>query len=192
MSTSTTEPVEVISGDTLEWTKSLADYPAGTWTLSYYLRATSGTSYAVTAGDITASGTDFAVVIPASETTGWAAGTYRLFGFVTYSSKRHKVYEGEIVVTANQATSSGATDSRTHAQKMLALIEANLEGTASREEQSYAIETPGGTRRQIQFFSREELIKLYQFYKRLREDEIAAENVAAGRASGRRVLTRFV
>jgi hypothetical protein len=37
----------------------------------------------------------------------------------------------------------------------------------------------------------EELIKLRQVYRHERQAEIAAENVAAGKASGRRVLSRY-
>ena len=51
----TTEPTSIIAGDTLAWTKSLADYEASLWTLTYYLRGPSAQT--ITA---TTSGGDFA------------------------------------------------------------------------------------------------------------------------------------
>jgi hypothetical protein len=30
-----TEPSEIVAGDAVKWKKSLADYPAGEWTLNY-------------------------------------------------------------------------------------------------------------------------------------------------------------
>ena len=72
----TIEPASIVSGDTLKFLKTLTDYPAGTWTLSYDLLSddSAGKKISFTA---TASGTAHLVEVVASTTLGWQAGTYR-------------------------------------------------------------------------------------------------------------------
>ena len=55
----TTEPETITAGDSLTWKRTLADYPAGTWTLKYRLINADG-KIDLTA---TASGTDHLVSV---------------------------------------------------------------------------------------------------------------------------------
>jgi hypothetical protein len=55
----TTEPASVVAGDTLTWKRTLADYPAGTWTLKYRLINSAG-KFDITA---TAERTDAAKIL---------------------------------------------------------------------------------------------------------------------------------
>ena len=55
----TTEPETITAGDSLTWKRTLADYPAGTWTLKYRLINADG-KIDITA---TASGTDHLVSV---------------------------------------------------------------------------------------------------------------------------------
>ena len=37
------EPLAFRAGNTIKWKRSESDYPAGTWTLTYYIRQKNGT-----------------------------------------------------------------------------------------------------------------------------------------------------
>lgn len=182
-----TEPEEIIAGETVKWTKSLTDYPATEgWTLKYRLRGT--TSYDVTA---TSSGSDYAVTIAASTTANYAAGDYRMFAWVEKVGERYNLFDLPLTVKPDPIASS-AYDPRTPAKRVLDAIDATLLGTASREEQGYSINAPGGSGRQINFFNRADLIQFRQYYQRIVDSEEAAENLNRGKATGSKILTRFV
>ena len=59
------EPEKLTSGVTWKWKKTLSDYPASEWTLTYYLRKDGAT----------ADGNTHLVTVAASTTSGYAAGT---------------------------------------------------------------------------------------------------------------------
>lgn len=186
----TKEPVEIVAGDTIKWTRSFADYSAAdSWQLSYKIRGTATYPLAFST-EITASGADFLVTIPATTSDDWAAGEYRLFGYLTKSGERVQVYNGALTIKPNHGAVSNAYDAKTRVQRTLEAIEATLEGSASREEQEYEI-NHGGVMQRVSLFSRSELIKLHSYYTNLRANEIAKEKAAAGQATGRRVLVRF-
>lgn len=129
MSAPATEPVEVTAGDTVQWTRSLADYPANEgWTLTYTL-INATTKISITAS---ASGEDHAVSVAAATTATWAAGTYAWQAYVTYGgAERHTVGTGTIVIRPNLA---GATtlDNRSAARKALDAMDAALEAHGAR------------------------------------------------------------
>lgn len=183
----TIEPTAFFAGDTVKWDKSFSDYPAsGGWTLTYYLRGTN----TYTVNQITTTGDTFNVNIPAATTATYAAGDYWLFGFVTKGTERFQIYSGQVEVKPNQATLSSTYDGRTHVQIVLDALEAAIEGVATREELSYTVNS-GGIQRMIQFLSRAEMIQMHAYYSNLRRQEVAAENIAKGKGSGNRILTRF-
>jgi hypothetical protein len=188
----TVEPQEITAGDTIEWKKSLADYPASDgWILTYRLRGSR--NYGIdnsVATIITTDADDFLISIPAVITASYAAGDYWLFGFVTNGSVRKTVIEVRVTVLPDAQAASQAFDGRSHAKKMLDAIESMLEGTASREEQSYQIDIQGKMR-QLSFFSRDELIRFRNFYKNEYNRELSAERIAAGKGGGRKILVRF-
>ena len=66
------EPEKLTSGVTWKWKKTLSDYPASEWTLTYYLRkdGATATSFSATADS------DTLVTVAASTTSGYAAGVY--------------------------------------------------------------------------------------------------------------------
>jgi hypothetical protein len=185
------EPTEIIAGDTLAWTKDLSDYSAADgWQLSYRLRG--NTNYDIVWGThVTASGTSFAVSVPALTTHSWAAGDYWLFGFVTKGSERYQIIKVQVTVQPDSQTASQSFDGRSHAKKALEAIEATLEGNASREESMYEIDI-AGKRRQLQFCTKEDLIKMRNYYKREVEFELKAERISKGLSGGGQILVRFV
>ena len=71
-STPTTEPAAITAGDSFTWQKTLADYPAGTWTLKYRFINAAG-KIDITA---TASGTDHLVSVTPTTSAAYTAGDY--------------------------------------------------------------------------------------------------------------------
>lgn len=127
--TPTSEPLSLVAGDSVAWTKTLSDYPAtDSWVLSYVLLAAGKTPIVLSS---TASQADHAVSKTAAETAAWAAGTYRWTAMVTKAGERKTIGSGTVEILPNPATQDSSHDPRTHAEKCLAAIEAVLEGRMS-------------------------------------------------------------
>ena len=122
----TTEPSLIYAGYTLQWTKSLADYPAPTWTLVYALfNATE--AYTI---NTTPSATSHAVSVAAATTQGWVSGRYTWNSYVESGVERFPVAVGRMIIKPNPATGQ-PIDARSHARRMLDAIEAVLEDRAT-------------------------------------------------------------
>ena len=67
------EPEKLTSGVTWKWKKTISDYPASEWTLTYYLRKSGATA---TSFSETADGDTHLVTVAAATTAGYAAGVY--------------------------------------------------------------------------------------------------------------------
>lgn len=136
----TREPRQFIAGDTIQWTKQLADYPpADGWTLHYKLNGPSTLSEDV---DVDVSGDMYEVTIPAAATAfpAFVAGAYRMIGYVdNVAGERHTIYRADIEILPNVAAVSYA-NLRTHDEKMLAAIQAALEGRSSADIEQYQID----------------------------------------------------
>jgi hypothetical protein len=126
----TTEPAALRAGDTWVWRREdLGDYPASTWTLTYYFRnATS--HFNVTAS---ADGDAFAVEVAGATTAGYAPGKFDWFAFVSDGTDRHQVGEGRFEVKPDVANAV-PYDGRTFARRMLDYVEAALENRASSDQ----------------------------------------------------------
>ena len=115
------EPISVNAGDTIRWTRTLPDYPAGAgWVLTYtLLNATA--KITITS---TASGNDHAVAVAAATSANWVAGDYAWRAQVALAGQVFTVGEGRMKV----APSFGAAtlDTRSSARKALEAVEAYL------------------------------------------------------------------
>lgn len=121
----TTEPTELRAGDTWAWTITNADYPAGTWTLKYSLVKRGGGVYkTITA---TASGTDHAVTVAKATTAGYAAADWDWVASVTNGTARYTLDSGTLKVLPDIEAATSGYDTRTHAVKTLAALEAWIE-----------------------------------------------------------------
>lgn len=179
----TTEPESIRAGDTWRWTRELSDYPAGTWTLKYRFRNASA-GFEITAG---ADGTTHSVSVAASTTTGYAAGGYNWIAWVESGDDKFTVAEGVTQVLADfRATAAtAALDARTHAQKMLAAIEAWIE---SSDPAVAEYEIMG---RRMKFIPIGELMKLRGKYRIEVANEQAAARLARGEQIPRRIQFRI-
>lgn len=110
------EPIRAVSGDTIAWTKSLADYSADDgWALTYNFRPENS----VGALNVTASavGADFAATITAAQSAGMLAGIWHWHAYVTKTTERYQVDSGTLHLSPNLATITNAVDLRSSAKK---------------------------------------------------------------------------
>lgn len=177
----TLEPAVLNAGDTLRWTRSLADYPASAgWVLSYTL--INGTAKISITGS--ASGDEHSILVPAATSAGYAPGSYDWRARVTKAGEVYTVGEGRFTVKAS--FSAATFDARSQARKTLEAIDATLEGRATSATAEYEI----GNRR-MKFIPVAELLQLRDRYRAEVAREDAAAAVAAGLPDRRRVYVRF-
>jgi hypothetical protein len=177
----TEEPTEFVSGDLVMWRRTdLTAYVSG-YALSYSFRPAAGGALQTVAA--TVSGTEFRV----STSPAWAAGIWYWQAHLVRTSDSARIQIGDGQVNVLPALSTTATDTRSHAVKMLSGIELLMEGKATSDVLNYTI---GG--RQINKMSPEELIKWRSYYRnevRAEQDEAARQ---AGKATGNTITARFV
>jgi hypothetical protein len=183
----TIEPQSVTAGDTIQWTRSLADYPANSgWTLNYRIINTTR-KYDI-AGS--ASGSDHFISVAASVSEAWAAGDYDWQAYVSNASgDRHTIANGRIKILPNLAgVTDAGMDGRSPARQIYdGLIAAYQDAVISRAFISeYRV-----ANRQFKFSTRQEWIIEVNFWKREVAKEEAASNIKRGLASRRRVYVRF-
>lgn len=128
------EPPSFVAGDTVSWTVAdLSDYPiADGWRLQYALRGPDPL-------DITAVNTtgQHVVTIAAATTASLAAGRYRYAAYVRRDNERHTIETGDIDVAPNLTE---AEDGRTHDERMVANLEAQLEELAAQSRESMSVD----------------------------------------------------
>jgi len=95
------EPEKLTSGVTWKWKKTISDYPASEWTLTYYLRKSGATATSFSAS---ADGDTHLVTVTAATTAGYTAGVYDIIGVVVKSAEKYVVYDGIIEVLTNPGT----------------------------------------------------------------------------------------
>ena len=125
----TTEPTSLRAGNTWQWRREdLSDYPAGTWTLTYYFRNSSSHFNVVASAD----GDAFAVSVAVADSAK-APGWYDWVAVVTDGTNQHDVDAGRMEVLPDWSASQAA-DGRIFARKMLDYIEAALLDRASGDQ----------------------------------------------------------
>jgi len=180
-----TEPGELRTGDTWKWTKSLADYPASAWTLKYRFKNAAG-GFEITAST---SGNDYSVTVAAATTAAYAAGLYSWMAWVEGgSSEKYTVDSGVCTLNPDyrSGTATAAFDDRTHARTVLDAIEAVIEGRASKDQMEYEI-----AGRRLKLTPIADLLKLRQHYLAEVAGQKAAEAIANGLGTGRRIQFRI-
>ena len=121
---STTEPKRLRLGDTWRWQKSLSDYSADTWTLTYVCLDETGSANKITI-NTTANGSAHEVNVSADTTANYTAANYKVIGYVSDGTNRYSLDELDglrFEVKADPATAASA-DERTFAEKMVANLE---------------------------------------------------------------------
>ena len=178
--TPTTEPLTLRAGDSVRWTRTLADYPAGDgWALSYVLLSASARIEIASV----AAGNDHAVTLVAATTAAYAAGAYTWAAVVAKGADRYTVGTGRIEILPDLAAeTTAAHDGRSHARKVLEAIEAWIESADPSVARRKIAD------RELQYIPITELLALRDRYRR----EVAREDAAAGvRPNRGRIYLRF-
>jgi len=166
----TTEPDEIVAGETLVWTRNLSEYPPATWTLSYEFRGAG--SFTITA---TASAGLHSVSVPFATTDAYPVGDYWWSSYVTDGTSRYRVDTGQAKVVKDFSDATAGFDGRSHAQRTLDAIEAMIEGRATKADTSITIGD-----RSIKRLSPAELVQWRSVYRA----EVKAEKKALRRKRG--------
>lgn len=168
------EPSNFIAGDTLCWKRSLSKYPAsGGWTLTYVLNSPTA-RIVVQSADITADGDAFKVVIPSTETAGWAPGSYQWVAAVQLPAagdvpaQRFTVALGRVVIAIDLLDASAPQDTRSQNEKNLANVELMLAGRGGDGVQEYTING-----RQLRRYNLSELTQLRSLFASMVRQERA-------------------
>jgi hypothetical protein len=166
-------PATIQAGDTITWRRELVDYPAGDgWSLKYTLVSTNGVKNI----EASSAGDDYTVTVTAATSKDYVAGDYVLTEYVTKDDERHTIGTSRMRVLPDLAAASGATDTRTHARKVLDAIEAWLERRAPTAA-TYRV-----GERELQTYPLPELLSLRDRY---RAEVTREERIASGRVFGR-------
>lgn len=131
-------PPEIRAGDSVSWRVSVPGYPAEDgWQLHYALRGPQGIDIAALEG----AGGDYLVELTAADTSAWSPGWYRWVAYVADASgQRLTLDDDELEILPDLLALDGPEDMRSHARRMLELIEAALEKRIPRDQQSYEID----------------------------------------------------
>jgi hypothetical protein len=183
-----------VAGDTLDFEVDVPDYPSSDgWTLTYYLtpRFSSPTQAQITITASANSDGSYQVQSSPTATAAWKPGAYGWARIVSKTGARQTLTgsddQGELLVRTNPVGAAQGSDTRSHARKMLELIETALEAFgANPVMKSYAIGT-----RQYQRHEIPDLLVLRDRYRHDVASEIAAADIAAGQSSPRNVGIRF-
>lgn len=167
-------PSEFIAGDTWRWTRAFADYPAGTWTVTY------GSQIFSIAG--VANGTAHDFVIAASATAAYKPGRYFWSARAVNGSIVETIAGESGWLEVKPDPSTGTHDMRSQTRRTLDAVSAFLEGNASTAQASMSL---GG-----RSLSRWSLAELQQWEDRLRE-RVRIEEAGARAGLGRNIKVRF-
>lgn len=179
-------PEEFTLGDTIKFTKSLADFPySDGWTLTYYFVKKDGTAniFNVVAEQ---SGTseDYLVTIASDDTSSLAAGFYSWRARITKATETSTIEEGSVTLNPDY---SEAVDTRSDAAQILAAIDAALAGAASITQKRYKIRD-----REIERYDPGQLQTLRTYYAAIVKAEQTAELLAQGLPNPNKIRTRLL
>lgn len=180
----TREPSEITAGDTVTWSKSLADYPASAgWVLKYRL-INAAAKIDITAS---ASGDDHLVAVSAASSAGWAAGSYTWQSYVTKAAERYTLETGSLAIKPDLAAQAGGFDTRTPSRKTLDLLDAAMvEHGSSAWTQEYEI-----AGRRMKFVNAADFMAFRSKVVAEVGREETAARIAAGLPIKSKVLVRF-
>jgi len=128
------EPTQLHAGDSVTWARDARTYPSSAgWSLKYSLRGPGSLDVASTDGE------PYLFTVGASATRDLPAGVYRWACYAERGDERLTLASGSLTVLPDlqQATEF---DGRSHARRMLDLIEAALEKRIPKDQQSYEID----------------------------------------------------
>lgn len=174
-------PSQLRCGDTWKWDDDAPALPDGTQATAPDYDSTTEfqgpQKFKVDAAD---DGSSFTSTVAAATTAEYPAGTYRWIRYVTTGSERYTIASGSVELLPDLATVQGGYDARSHASRMVTLIEDALEKFAVDAVQELEINGRRYVKADVAV-----LKGLLNGYK----NEVAAENAQSGKR--RKILMRF-
>lgn len=177
----TIEPKEFQAGNTLRFDRTLKDYPASLWSLTYVLRSRLPAVERIEIA-ATANGDTFEINVPAATTAEWTPGDYTLIGYVTLSPDRYEVFREQFTITEDIATSTLPLDTRSYYERLLAQVRDCITNGVVREVIRYSF---NGTSTEV--WNMQDALKAEAYLVSKVKQEKAG---ASGKQ--RKILTRFV
>lgn len=179
-----TFPSSFTTGESVTFTKQLADYPASEWTLTYKLR---GPSVGLDV-EATADGDDHLIVITAAQTATLVAGLWQFQAYATKDAEAVLVDQGQFTVKRGftSANADDIIDGRSQAQKIVEAIDAMMAKTATLAQKRYQINN-----RELERYSLTELIALRTHYANIAARDALAERTRDGKGFFKTIHTRF-
>lgn len=130
-----TIPEKITAGVDFAWSVNQLAYPAPTWALQVLLRGP-GVIDMASVPD----GSKHTLVVPADTTKDWTAGTYLYSTRAVSSGAVIEIDSGQVEIERDLGAITGTVDLRSHVQKVLASIEAVIEGRATKDQERYRIQ----------------------------------------------------
>lgn len=156
MTTLTAIPQQHAAGTSLEVRRFIPTHtPQNGWAYQLAMRIPG-----YTPKDGAADGDAFVLTLSAQDTAAWPPGTYAFSERAVKGGVVHEVGVGTITITPNLAVLPEGDDGLTHNQRVLKIIEAQLEGRLADGIQNYSI---GG--RVVSKIPLKELVELRDKYK---------------------------
>ncbi|NPZ19523.1 hypothetical protein DZ956_022370 [Pseudomonas aeruginosa] len=128
------EPKTLHAGDSVSWERAVPAYRASAgWSLRYVFNGPERHQVEALPGD------PYRIELTAGATATWAPGSYRWVALLVNGDQRVTLADGRLEVAPNFETVEFG-DIRSHAERMLALLEAALEKRIPKDQQSYEID----------------------------------------------------
>lgn len=171
---------DIRAGDSFELTVTEADYPASDgWSCRIVL---TNASTVITINS-SADGDSHAFSVTPTTSAAWTPGQYGA-AFQFLATDQRVTFDVGSITLLPDITS--ATDTRSHAEKVLAALEATLEGKATSDQQSMSING-----RALVRFSPSELLSWRDKYAAIVASERRADRIRQGLGHNGKVMVRF-
>lgn len=177
-------PSQLVAGDTWRWTRDLADYPAGTWTLTYYFQ-NANASFEIVASAL---GSLHSINQAASATADLKPGRYQVTARASSGGivETIAVEAGPLEVLPNPA-STGNRDGRSPARRIADALLALIEERATTDQQSVVVSQYSTSR-----MSKAELrIEWERWNATAKAEERKAARLAGREVGSNRLQVRF-
>lgn len=184
---------KLVAGDTLDFPDDIPDYlPADGWTLKYRLTPlfTTPTQAPITLTASTYEVTKYRIQATPDQTAAWSAGTYSWARWVEKTGARQTLdpLTPFLAVTADPSYTVQGYDPRSHARKMVDLLEAALLSYTTSGGHVAEYEIAG---RRMKYASKAEIVTDISYWKSMLWKEGAIASMAAGNPNPRNIGIRF-
>ena len=185
---SVSPPPRLQAGDTLAWCSDLPAYPADQgWVLSHRLTNAAGLIDISSSAD-TDQPARHRVSIDAATSAAYKAGTYVAISYVTRGAERKTIARAEVRVLPDLAAGAAPIDARSDARRALDDLRAALRSWLRSSGTVSEYQIAG---RRMKVADADEIRKRIRLAEAELAREDAADRLAAGLGTRRRVLVRF-